>query len=67
MPELTVAALAFAGLLIATGLYYVTIRRRGYVRHRRRADEWDREMSQARAVQRLQHLDEQDRGGPKPG
>ena len=64
MAELTAPAIAFIGLLIATGLYFRLVRRRGYGRRRRRADEWDREMSQARAVQRFESLQKQD--GPRP-
>jgi hypothetical protein len=63
MPELIiiVPALAFAGLVIATVLYFVMVRRRGHVRHVRRADDWDRQVSQARAIQRLEHMEKEDR------
>lgn len=64
MPDLDTPALAFAGLLIATALYLLMIRRRGRDRHRRHADEWDRAMSQARSVQRLERLADQDRQPP---
>ena len=61
MPELIVPALALVGLVIATALYLLLVRRRGHVRHVRRADDWDREISQARAVQRLEHMEKEDR------
>ena len=61
MPELIVPALAFAGLVIATALYLLLVRRRGHVRHVRRADDWDRQVSQARAIQRLEQLEKEDR------
>ena len=61
MPDLLIPALAFVGLVIATVLYFVMVRRRGRVRHVRRADDWDREISQARAVQRLEHMEKRDR------
>ena len=65
MPELIAPTLAFAGLLIATALYYLTVRRRERARHRRHAEDWDHAMSHARAVQRFQDLEEQDRRGPR--
>ena len=65
MDDLIAPALAFSGLLIATGLYFLMIRRRGHDRRRRRADQWDREMSQARAVQRFESLTERDRHRPE--
>lgn len=61
MPELIVPALALAGLVIATALYLLLVRRRGHARHVRRADEWDRQVSQARAIQRLEHMEKEDR------
>jgi uncharacterized membrane protein YdjX (TVP38/TMEM64 family) len=61
MPDLTVPAMALAGLLIATALYFLLVRRRGRDRHVRRAEDWDREISQARAVQRLEHMEKEDR------
>ena len=61
MPELIVPALAFVGLVIATALYLLLVRRRGHVRHVRRADDWDRQISQARAIQRLEHMEKEDR------
>ena len=65
MAELLAPTLAFIGLLIATVLYFLLLRRRGYDRRRRRADEWDREMSQARAVQRLESLQQREGHRPK--
>lgn len=65
MPDLDTPALAFAGLLIATALYFLLVRRRGRDRHLRDADEWDRAMSQARSVQRLERLADQDRQEPR--
>jgi hypothetical protein len=64
MPDLIAPALAFAGLLIATAGYYLMVRRRGRDRHRRDADDWDRAMSQARAVRRLEDLGGRDRHPP---
>jgi hypothetical protein len=61
IPDLIAPALALAGLVIATALYFFMVRRRGRDRHVRRADSWDREMSQARAIQRLQHMEKRDR------
>ena len=63
MPELFAPTLAFAGLLIATALYYLMVRRRARARHRRHADGWNRATSQARAVQRFEELAERDRRG----
>ena len=65
MAELIAPILAFIGLLIGAGLYFLMVRRRGYDRRRHRADEWDREMSQARAVQRFESLQERERPRPK--
>lgn len=65
MAELIAPALAFVGLLIATVLYFLMVRRRGDDRRRRRADEWDRMMSQARAVRRLESLQQRDGHRPK--
>jgi len=65
MHDLIAPALALAGLLIATGLYFLMVRRRGHDRRRRRADQWDREMSQARAVQRFETLEKRDRHRPE--
>ena len=61
MPDLIAPALAFAGLLIATALYFLLVRRRGRDRHRRHAEGWDSALSQERAVRRLRDLAEQDR------
>ena len=43
MDDLIAPALAFSGLLIATGLYFLRTRRRGHDRGRRRADQWSRQ------------------------
>ena len=61
MADLIVSALAFAGLVIASVLYSFMVRRRGRVRHVRRAEGWDHDMSQSRAVRRFQELEQQDR------
>ena len=61
MQDLIAPALAFAGLLMATALYYLLVRRRGRDRHRRHADDWDSALSQERAVRRFQDLEEQTR------
>ena len=63
MPELLAPSLAVAGLLIATALYYLMVRRRARARHRRHAEGWDSALSQERAVRRFQDLAEQDRRG----
>ena len=63
MPELIAPSLAFAGLLIATALYYLMVRRRARARHRRHAEGWDSALSQERAVRRFQDLEEHDRRG----
>ena len=65
MADLIAPALAFAGLIIASALYYLMVRRRGRDRHLRRADFWDRAMSQARSIERLRHLVERDRHEPE--
>jgi len=65
MADLIAPALAFAGLLIASLLYYLMVRRRGRDRHLRRADFWDRATSQARSIERLKHLVERDRHPPE--
>ena len=64
MTELIAPAMAFGGLIIASALYYLMVRRRGRDRHRMRADYWDRAMSQARTVERLRSLVDRDRRPP---
>jgi hypothetical protein len=61
MAELIGPTLALAGLLIATALYYLMVRRRARARHRRHAEAWDSALSQERAVRRFQDLEEEDR------
>jgi hypothetical protein len=63
MPDLIAPALALAGLLIATALYYLMVRRRALTRHRRHAEGWDSALSQERALRRYRDLEEHDRHG----
>ena len=61
VPDLILSGLAFVGLILATALYYGMVRRRGALRQRQRAEEWDRALSHARAIRRLQDLERPDR------
>jgi uncharacterized protein HemX len=67
MPEPLSIVLVLAALVLGAVLYLVVIRRRGRARHRAHADEWDRATSQARAIERLRHLEEADHQQPGKG
>jgi hypothetical protein len=65
MPDPLVIVLVLGALVIGALSYFLTIRRRGRTRHRAVADEWDRATSQARAIERLRRLEEDDHRPPE--